>query len=297
MTQPAAHRRPSITDVARGPGSRSAPSPTCSTAPTRSATPRATASLVAIEELAVRPQRLRPAAARGDHPTVGAIVLDIANPFFTEVARGVEDRLAADEYTLMLSSSDEDPEREAAVPAAVRGARRAGRHGHAVRRLDWTHLLALRDRGIDVVLLDHPSPVDDISSVAVDDVRGGGLAVEHLVGLGHTRIAFLNGPHTIKQCVDRHEGVLAALAGAGLDPAAALVEITVGSAERRGRRGRDHRLLGPTATGRPRCSASTTSPRSARCARCGPHGVAIPAEMAVVGYDDVVVRRRCSPCR
>ena len=70
---------------------------------------------------------VRNASARrlraGSIPTIGAVVLDIANPFFTEVARGVEDRLSDDDYTLMLASSDGDPEREGG--ARVAGARGA----------------------------------------------------------------------------------------------------------------------------------------------------------------------------
>src|SRR5690606_39863735 len=94
---------------------------------------------------------------------------------------------------------------------------------------DIEHLQAIRRRGTGVVLLDRPSPDPGISSVAVDDVRGGELAAQHLLEQGHTRIAFLNGPHTIRQCADRHEGVVKALAAAGLDPEAALTEITVTS--------------------------------------------------------------------
>ena len=286
-TRGRADRRPSITDVAKRAGVSVGTVSNVLNRPDQVSDSTRDRVLVAIEEL----QFVRNASARqlraGTIQTVGAIVLDIANPFFTEVARGVEDRLAADEYTLMLSSSDEDPEREARY---LRLFEEHGVQGVMVTpsagSLD--NLLALRDRGIDVVLLDTTSPVDDISSVAVDDVRGGALAVEHLVSLGHTRIAFINGPQTIKQCVDRREGVLAALTAAGLDPAAALVEITIGSLNADGGEDGVNRLLAtdgdrPTAVF---CVNDLTALGALRALRA--HGVAIPAEMAVVGYDDVV---------
>src|SRR5690606_40066173 len=70
---------------------------------------------------------------------------------------------------------------------------------------DIEHLQAIRRRGTGVVLLDRPSPDPTISSVAVDDVRGGELAAQHLLEQGHTRITFLNGPHTIRQCARSEE--------------------------------------------------------------------------------------------
>jgi len=187
----------------------------------------------------------------------------------------------------MLSSSDEDPEREARY---LRLFEEHGVQGVMVTpsagSLDG--LLALRDRGIDVVLLDATSPVDDISSVAVDAVRGGALAVEHLIARGHTRIAFINGPLTIKQCIDRRAGVLAALDAAGLDPADTLVEITIGSLNADGGETGIEELFAlpgerPTALF---CVNDLTALGALRALRA--HGVAIPGEMAVVGYDDVV---------
>ena len=134
-TRGRADRRPSITDVAKRAGVSVGTVSNVLNRPDQVSDTTRDRVLVAIEEL----QFVRNASARqlraGTIQTVGAIVLDIANPFFTEVARGVEDRLAADEYTLMLVVLRRGPRARGPVPAAVRGARRAGRHGHAVRRV------------------------------------------------------------------------------------------------------------------------------------------------------------------
>ena len=245
----------------------------------------------AIEEL----QFVRNASARqlraGTLASIGVVLLDIANPFFTAVARGIEDRLALDEYTLMLSSSDAKPEREARY---LRLFEEHGVQGVMVTPSAGSleTLLAVRERGIDTVLLDATSPLADLSSVAVDDVRGGAMAIEHLIGLGHTRIAFLNGPSSIRQCADRREGVVAALLAAGLDPADALVEVTISELNAAGGAAGTEQLLARsdcragdrriTATF---CVNDFTALGALRTLRRA--GVSIPQEMAVVGYDDV----------
>lgn len=241
--------------------------------------------LRAIDELSFVPNGSARQLRAGTITTAGAIVLDIANPFFTDVARGIEARLDADDYTLMLASSDEDPAREARYLRLY--------EEHGVRGVmvvpatpDIDHLLALRERGLDVVLLDQPSPVPSLSSVAVDDEAGGAAAIRHLLDLGHERIAFLNGPHTIRQCADRRAGAVRELVAAGLDPERALVEVTVPSLNAAGGEAGAGVVLDdpdrPTALF---CVNDLTALGALRTLRR--HQVSVPYGMAVVGYDDV----------
>ena len=241
--------------------------------------------LLAIEALSFVPNGSARQLRAGTLTTVGAILLDIANPFFTEVARGIEDRLGQANHTLMLASSDEDPEREARY---LRLFEEHGVLGILVTPAgpDLDHLLELHRRGVEIVLLDRTSPVAELSSVAVDDVAGAALAVDHLLSLGHERIAFINGPPTIKQCVDRRAGMVRALTGAGLDPDDAMVEVTVSSLNAEGGEAGVTELLaggsGPTALF---CVNDLTALGAMRTLRA--HGLATPGDMAVVGYDDV----------
>ena len=85
----------------------------------------------------------------------------------------------------------------------------------------------LKDRGINVVLVDHPATRADQCSVAVNDVTGGSLAVSHLLAAGADRIAYVTGPLTIRQCADRLIGAERALAAAGHDPREALEELAM----------------------------------------------------------------------
>jgi LacI family transcriptional regulator len=182
--------------------------------------------LAAIEELAF----VRNGAARqlraGEVTTVGAILLDIRNPFFTELARGIEDTLAAVDFTLMLADSDDSPDREAKY---IRLLAEQGVVGLLIvpSSPDLRTYVALQNRGVRVVLLDAPSPVEGLASVAVDDQAGGALAAAHLLGRGHREFVFLNGPHSIWQAAARRAGVDQAVRSAGLRPERAVREVTL----------------------------------------------------------------------
>lgn len=282
-------RRPSITDVARRAGvsvgtvSNVLNRPDAVTPATRERVQAVIAELGFVRNASARQLRA------GNIRTLGAILLDISNPFFTEIARGIEDRISADEYTLILSSSDEDPGRETRF---LRLHEEHGVQGLVVSpaQISIEPILALRDRGIHVVLLDAPRPGSDVSSVGVDDIRGAGLAVEHLLQLGHRRLGFVTGPDSIRPCVDRRTGVHATLVAAGLDPDDALVEVQVPTLNiDAGDLGMSE-LLALPADRRPTatfCVNDLTATGALRALRRA--GVPVPRGMAVVGYDDIQV--------
>jgi LacI family transcriptional regulator len=141
--------------------------------------------------------------------TLGLVVPDVANPFFTEVARGVEDAANKHDYAVFLCNSDESAEKEERYLSVLIGQQVRGilitPADNRPDRLD-----RLRERGIAVVLLDRESITAHQCSVSVDDVRGGEIGIQHLASLGHTRIAWVNGPESIPQCADRAVGVATA---------------------------------------------------------------------------------------
>ncbi len=169
--------------------------------------------LAAIEELGfVRNDAARQLRA-GRSRSIGLVVLDVRNPFFTEVARGAEERAAEDGMTILLGNSDENVDREHAYLDLFEEQRV---HGGLISPLgdDLPRLERLRRRGPPVVLVDRESEDRSISSVSVDDVVGGSLAVRHLLETGRRRIAFVGGPTSIRQVADRLEGARRAVAEA-----------------------------------------------------------------------------------
>lgn len=166
--------------------------------------------MAAIDELGfVRNDAARQLRA-GRSRSIGLVVLDVRNPFFTEVARGAEDRAAEESMTILLGNSDENADRERSYLDLFEEQRV---HGVLISPLgdDETRLQRLRGRDTPVVLVDRVSEDRSISSVSVDDVVGGELAVRHLLETGRRRIAFVGGPVSIRQVADRLAGARRAI--------------------------------------------------------------------------------------
>ncbi|TNU74050.1 LacI family transcriptional regulator [Miniimonas arenae] len=241
--------------------------------------------LAAIEELDFVPSASARQLRAGVAQTVGAIVLDVGNPFFTLIARGIEDRLEADGLALLVSSSDDDPARETRFLNLY--------EQHGVRGVlvtpcgpDLSDFEALRERGTHVVLMDADAD-SSFPSVSVDDVHGGSLAVGHLVARGHERIAFVNGPASIRQCVDRLLGARAALADAGRSPKD-LLEVPITSLNVESGDDAALRILAMPEDERPTgifCVNDLVALGVLRTLLR--RGVRVPQDIAVVGYDDI----------
>lgn len=173
--------------------------------------------LAAIAELGFVRNSSAAQLRAGTSRSLGLIVLDMANPFFQDVAKGVEGVAAELGYAVLLCNSDEQADRQDWYLQVLEEQRVRGvlitpvtvRSG----RLD-----ALRRRGTPTVLVDRNSPEVDCCSVAVDDVAGGELAGEHLMSLGRRRIAYFAGSLDLRQCADRLAGLRRAVAAAGEDP-------------------------------------------------------------------------------
>jgi LacI family transcriptional regulator len=167
-----------------------------------------------IKELGFVPNGFARHLRSGQSRTLGLIVPDVANPFFTEVARGVEDAASKRDYAVFLCNSDESASKEdryinVLIQQQVRGV--------LITPADMKsdRLEVMRERGIAVTLLDREIKGRKQCSVSVDDVHGGQIAIEYLAGLGHKNIAWVCGPESIPQVADRGAGVTKAAKVAG----------------------------------------------------------------------------------
>jgi LacI family transcriptional regulator len=222
----------------------------------------------------------------GRSRTIGLVVLDVTNPFFTDVARGVEDEASMSGLSVILCNSDEQLPKETRYLELL--------EEHRVQGILITpvvgvgeRLARLQQRGTPVILVDSRSVSGSQCSVAVDDVLGGDLAVTHLLQAGHERIAFVGGPPGLRQVADRRDGATRALARAGAS-AADLTTI-------------ETPVLNVTAGQRAGATiadmAARERPTAAFCANdlialgllqeMTRRGIRVPDEVAIVGYDDI----------
>ena len=151
----------------------------------------------------------------GRSRSVGLVVLDIGNPFFTDIARAAERRAGEHNLTVLLGTSDDEDDRERAYIDAFDEQRVFGLLVSPVgENLD--RLTTLRDRGTPVVLVDRDGSGTAFDSVAVDDVAGARLAVQHLCAIGRRRIATITGPADMQAAIDRTDGWVRTMRAAGL---------------------------------------------------------------------------------
>ena len=171
----------------------------------------------AIEELGfVRNDAARQLRA-GKSRSIGLAVIDMSNPFFTDLARGAEDLAAEHGMAVLVGNMGSDSERESMYLDLFEEQRvfgvLASPLGDNLERLE-----RLRLRGTPVVLVDRRGEGTEFSSVSVDDVAGGALAINHLLSIGRRRIVFVGGPQTLHQVSDRIQGAQEAIANIPMRP-------------------------------------------------------------------------------
>jgi LacI family transcriptional regulator len=146
----------------------------------------------------------------GDSRTIAMLVMDAANPFFTDLAKGAEDQAATLGLSVVMGNTAESSERENNYLDLFEEQRVRGvlisPSGDVEERL-----LQLKKFGIPSVLVDRASTSGKLSSVSVDDEAGGRIAVNHLIESGRSRIGFVGGALDVPQVRDRLSGAREAL--------------------------------------------------------------------------------------
>ena len=151
---------------------------------------------------------------------IGLIVPDITNPFFTNIARGVEDVASAHNYSLILGNTDEDPEKEKKYLQLLESKQADGLI-IAVTARSHEYLQSLPIQHLALVSIDRSLFDLGIDTVMVDNAAGARAAVEHLIALGHRRIGLVTGIRGIAPTEERLLGYTEALEkhGIAVDPA------------------------------------------------------------------------------
>lgn len=173
------------------------------------------AILTAARNVNYRPNELARALRFRKTRTIGLIIPSVSNPFYPALARGAEDAAFAAGYDLLLCNSDRDPDKEQAYITSLLNKWVDGVILAAPIKLN-AELLRPREAGAVLVLMNESTPDPGVDEIWIDYRRAARSAVDHLLQLGHRRIAFIGGPLTIRRFADRLDGYRDALIRAGL---------------------------------------------------------------------------------
>lgn len=238
--------------------------------------------LESIEALDYIPNQVGRSLRRQTTNIVGLVITDIQNPFFTSILRGAQDVFHEHKLVVLTANSDENPAQELLQLQILRS---QGVRGliFAPSRSDYFGLEYLFT-GMAVVAIDRMPVNINVDSVVVDNLAGAKAATQHLLDLGHRRIGFIAGISKVTTGKDRLRGYLEALREAGLHRNDELIQD--GSFLQAGGYTAMSNLLDlpvpPTAivSSNNLMSLGALQALQERC-------VKIPADMAIVGFDDM----------
>jgi len=221
----------------------------------------------------------------GRSRSIGMIVMDIANPFYTDLVIGAENCVQERGYSVQVGNSAQEADRENAQLLVLMQQRVRGVLLAPIWGID-ERVRQLKLRGIPVVLLDRAGNQSDFCSVSTDDVEGGRLAVQHLLDQGHTIIAVVGGPGNLQQVRDRRLG--AELASSRFDGSTRLLSISTPHLDvESGVRTAEEIVLMPSNERPTAVFAANDLLAIGLLQGFVTAGLRVPDDMAIVGYDDI----------
>ena len=244
-----------------------------------------------IAETGYRPNRIARSLVTARTATIGLVVPDISNPFFSAIAQGVEQVAYAHGYNVLLCNTGEDASRELEVL-----------HTLDERFVDGVIICGLREDDLSLqkvltqfraaVLVNRRIVDGTIPAIMLDDVLGGYLATQHLLQLGHTAVGFVAGPVTSYSGAKRLQGYDQALAEAGIERQASWVQygpptVAGGEAAAQAVLAQHPELTALF------CYNDLVAVGTLR--NCVAAGMRIPQDIAIVGYDDIMLASLVSP--
>jgi LacI family transcriptional regulator len=239
----------------------------------------------AADRLNYRPSNLARSLSIGRTNMVALVVPDLGNPLFQQILRGITSASGADGYRVLVAETDEDPGAEAAI--ALEARRRCDALIMVSPRLPEEKLQELSAQVQPVILVNRQGP-EDVASIVVDYGRAVRVVVDHLVGLGHRRLAYLAGPPASASNLAR----LRALETAEREvPGLHLVRLDCGSSIEDGYAAVE-RVLESQVTA---VVAFNDLVAFGLLARLNEVGVAVPADLSVTGMDDIGLARFAVP--
>lgn len=240
--------------------------------------------LSVADELNYRPNRFAKGLRSSNTSTLGVIVTDISNPFFSAVLKGVEAAAGKQDYSLIFEDTDESYDMEQSAIQTMLNEQLDGLLITPIQTNGKT-ILDLKQTNLPFVLLGRYFEDLETNYVATNDVKGAYQATEHLIERGNEKIAFLNGPNYISSSKERLEGYQKAMKAHDLpvpDSFIADKSVTTMSGGYEAAKELISRSPRPTAIF---CFSDFVALGAVKAAREA--GLKIPQNLSVVGYDDI----------
>ncbi|MDX6561352.1 MAG: LacI family transcriptional regulator [Gaiellales bacterium] len=291
MSTPAARRRrPTIYDVARLAGVSTATVSRALNGTGQVADAKRIAIDAAVEQLGYRPNTIARSLVTRSTQTIALLLPEITNPFYADLVTGIQQLTLERDYTMLLCTTDFDAEQEERYLRLLRAKHVDGALVDGLV-LPPERIARFVEDGFPIVCLDRDVNSRAVPLVQVDNRMGARLATEHLLALGHTRIAHIMGaPLRISE--ERLLGYQGALTRAGLAPDSSLVAL--GDFTETGGHDAMEELLAAGSGLTAVFAANDLSALGAINAIVA-SGRSVPGDVSVVGFDDLRLARYTSP--
>lgn len=236
--------------------------------------------MAAIRTLGFIPNQQAVSFRRRSTKNVVLLVRDITNPFYLEIYRGIEELAFANGYRVLMGDARGDDTRVLRYVDMVRNRQADG----LILMMGWLpSALTNANMPTTVVALEMLADYD-FPSVSVDNRKGARIAVEHLLSLGHRRIAYIGGPSRLLMSTDRYQGYIDALTAAGIAPASDLIlegdfHLASGRAAVRKLHDRQVEYTAIFSTNDEMAVGAVNELRAL--------GLNVPTDVSVIGFDDV----------
>lgn len=180
--------------------------------------------LTAADRLGYRPHPLAQGLRKNRTMTVGMVIPDVENPLFGPIIAGAAQALSNEGYSLLIANADrEDQAHTRAIVRTLVERRVDGMILATASRSD-DMIGELAGSGVRIVLVNRSTEALPVPAILGDDVTGIGLAVQHLVDLGHERIGHVAGPQHLSTGLGRHQAFFSRMQSLGISVEASAVE-------------------------------------------------------------------------
>ncbi|MGE5548962.1 MAG: LacI family DNA-binding transcriptional regulator [Bacteroidota bacterium] len=247
----------------------------------------------AVKHLNYQPNTSARALVRQRTDTIGVMLADISNPFYEKIIKGIEATANAEGFSVAFYNTYEDlAGHRQIIAAALDGGKVDGLIVVGSHLADKSTLLEMAGRGLAISLIERNFADPAIPCVSVDNKSGAGLAVEHLLRLGHRRIGLITGNLHYQTALDRLDGYKETLAQHGMAVEDEL--IAYGDYEHQGGyEAMKHLLALPQ---RPTAVFACNDMMAVGAIRAiGEAGLDVPKDVAIVGYDDITFASMVHP--